>query len=213
MIGTLSERALSVPRALRIVLARRSAMAIAVAVFVVFAFLYAMILPAEFTGGVIGLVSLRFLTPQLLVLALVMALLLALIGVLAVYGFRSGSGAKSAGGVIGAILGILPSLLCCSPVLPLSIAAVAAFLPAAGSLGMPIQGFIATHEFWIYGVAIVLMVWGLYGNARRVLSCGYRPAASMPGELQSRPDPCCNVEADRDQPQENGAAEQPRRMA
>ncbi|TAM98982.1 MAG: hypothetical protein EPN40_05915 [Rhodanobacteraceae bacterium] len=149
-------------------------------VFVIFALLYAMILPATYTGGAIGLVSLRFLTPGTLVLALVMAGLLALIVGLAVHGFRSGSGVKSAGGVLGAVLGVLPSLLCCSPVLPLSIAAVAAFLPAAGSLGIPIQGFIATHEFWIYGVAIVLMAWGLYGNARRVLSCRYRPTGASP---------------------------------
>lgn len=180
MIEALSDRVLVVPRALRIVLASRRAMAGMGAVFVIFALLYAMILPATYTGGAIGLVSLRFLTPGTLVIALVMALLLALIVGLAVHGFRNGSGVKSAGGVLGAILGILPSLLCCSPVLPLSIAAVAAFLPAAGSLGLPIQGFIATHELEIYGVAIVLMAWGLYGNARRVLSCGYRPIAVSP---------------------------------
>lgn len=180
MIGALFDRALSVPRALRIVLASRRAMAGMGAVFVIFALLYAMILPATYTGGAIGLVSLRFLTPGTLVLALVMAGLLALIVGLGVHGFRNGSGVKSAGGVLGAVLGVLPSLLCCSPILPLSIAAVAAFLPAVGSLGIPIQGFIATHEFWIYGAAIVLMAWGLYGNARRVLSCGYRPSVASP---------------------------------
>ncbi len=178
MTVTFSERALVVPRALRIVLASRGAMVGVGAVFVVFALLYAMILPATYTGGVIGLVSLRFLTPEMLVLALVMALLLALIVGLAVHGFRNGAGAKSAGGALGAVLGILPSLLCCSPVLPLGIAAVAAVLPAAGSLGIPVQGFIATHELWIYGVAILLMLWGLYGNAGRVLSCGCRPAVA-----------------------------------
>jgi hypothetical protein len=180
MIGALSDRVLVVPRALRIVLASRRAMAGMGAVFVIFALLYAMILPATYTGGAIGLVSLRFLTPGTFVLALVMALLLALIVVLGVHGFRNGSGVKSAGGALGAALGILPSLLCCSPVLPLSIAAIAAFLPAAGSLGIPIQGFIATHELEIYGVAIVLMAWGLYGNARRVLSCRYRPTVASP---------------------------------
>lgn len=198
MIGTLSDRVLIVPRALRIVLASRRALAGMGAVFAIFALLYAMILPATYTGGVIGLVSLRFLTPWTLLLALVMALLLALIVVLAVHGFRSGSGAKSAGGVLGAALGILPSLLCCSPVLPLSIAAVAAFLPAAGSLGAPIQGFIATHEFWIYGVAIVLMAWGLYGNARRILSCTCRRGIAPTCSEREGNHACCELPANRD---------------
>ena len=78
---------------------------------------------------------------------------------------------RSTGSVLGAILATAPSLLCCSPILPLTIATIASVLPAAGQLGVPIQGFIATHEGEIYGVAIVLMVWGLYANARRALSC------------------------------------------
>lgn len=180
MIGTLSYQALIVPRALRVVLASRRVMAGTGIVFLLLAFLYAMILPASYTGGVVGLASLRFLTLGTFALAILMALLLALILALGVYGFRHGSGAKSAGGALGAVLAVLPSLLCCSPILPLSIAAVAAILPAAGSLGVPIQGFIATHELWIYGVAIALMAWGLYGNARRVMSCRYRPTGASP---------------------------------
>jgi hypothetical protein len=73
--------------------------------------------------------------------------------------------------VLGAVLAVIPSLLCCSPILPLTIAAIASILPAAGAFGLPIQGFIATHEAWIYGVAIALMAWGLYSNARRALFC------------------------------------------
>jgi len=207
VIGTLSDRALIVPRALRIVLASRRAMAGMGGVFVILALLYAMILPATYTGGVIGLASLRFLTPGTLVLALVMALLLALIVALGVHGFCNGSGTKSAGGVLGAVLGILPSLLCCSPVLPLSIAAVAAFLPAAGSLGAPIQGFIATHEFWIYGVAIVLMVWGLYGNARRILSCTYRRRIAPTCSEREENHACCELSANRDAGQEHWRGE------
>lgn len=180
MTGVLTDLVFTVPQALRIALNSRRAMVGTGIAFLLLAFLYAMILPASYTGGVVGLVSLRFLTLGTLVLALVMALLLALIVALAVHGFRSGIGVKPAGGALGAVVAVLPSLLCCSPILPLSIAAVAAVLPAAGSLGVPIQGFIATHQFRIYGVAIVLMAWGLYGNARRVLSCRYRPTVASP---------------------------------
>ena len=196
MTKALYDRALSVPRALQIVLASRGAMAGTGAVFLVFAVLYALLLPATYTGGSIGLVSLRFLTVGTFALALLMALLLALTLALGVHGFRNGSGAKPAGSALGAVLAALPPLLCCSPILPLAISAVAAVLPAAGSFGLPIQGFIATHEPEIYGVAIALMTWGLYGNARRVLSCSYRPRAASTRAPQADGHACCEDEAD-----------------
>jgi len=171
MMGILYERAVILPRALRIALASPGAIAGTAAAFLLFAAFYVMLLPATDTGGAIGLISLRFLTPGEFILALLMALLLALTLALGVHGFRNGSNAKPGGSVLGAVVATLPALLCCSPILPLSIAAIAAVLPAAGALGVPIQGFIATHEPWIYGVAIALMVWGLYGNAQRSLHC------------------------------------------
>jgi hypothetical protein len=171
MIGEIYERVSVVPRAIGIAFASRLAIAATAAVFLIIAAFYAMLLPAIDTGGAIGRVSLRFLTPGELALSLVMALLLALTLALSLQGMRQGAGARPTGGVLGAILATLPALLCCSPVLPLSIAAMAAVLPAAGSFGLPIQGFIATHEPWFYGVAVALMGWGLYGSARRVLSC------------------------------------------
>lgn len=195
MIETLHDRALIVPRALRIALASRRAMAGTGAVFLLFAILYAMILPATYTGGAIGPAALRFLTFGTFVLALLMALLLALTLALGVHGFRNGSSAKPAGSVLGAVLAALPPLLCCSPILPLAIAAVAAILPAAGSFGLPIQGFIATHEPEIYGVAIALMAWGLYANARRALSCSYRPITASTRTPRGDGHACCEDEA------------------
>lgn len=191
MIESVSERALIVPRALRIALASRWAMMGTGTVFLLLAILYAMILPATYTGGMIGLVSLRFLTVGTFALALLMALLLTLTLALGAYGFRNGSGAKPAGSALGAILAALPPLLCCSPILPLAISAAAAVLPAAGSFGLPIQGFIATHELEIYGVAVALMAWGLYGNARRVLSCSYRPVGAATRAKPEGGHACC----------------------
>lgn len=196
MTETLYDRALIVPRAVQIVLASRRAMLGTGIVFLLFAILYAMILPATYTGGTIGLVSLRFLTFGTFALALLMALLLALTLALGAYGFRNGSGAKPTGSALGAILAALPPLLCCSPILPLAISAVAAILPAADSFGLPIQGFIATHEVEIYGVAIALMAWGLYGNARRVLSCSYRSVAAATRARREDGHACCEGEAD-----------------
>lgn len=171
MIAALYRRAEMVPCALQFALGSRRAVLGTAALFLVALAFYAMLLPATSTGGALGLVSLRFLTPGEFVLAVIMAALLAPTVGLGVYGLRQGSRMRPASTVLGAVLAILPALLCCSPILPLAIATVASVLPAAGQLGLPIQGFIATHEGAIYGVAIALMAWGLYGSARRVLSC------------------------------------------
>lgn len=186
----LFERLVVLPRALRIALAARGMRAGTAAVFLVVASFYSVLLPATDTGGAIGLVSLRFLTPGEFLLAILLGLLLALTVALAAYGLRHGSRAKPAGSLLGAVLAALPALLCCSPILPLAIAMLAAVLPAAGTLGAPLQGFIATHEGWIYGLAIALTAWSLDGSARRILSC------DMPrrGERVSREgerSPCC----------------------
>ena len=171
MICTLYQRAEMVPRALQMALGSRRAVLGTTALFLVALGFYAMLLPATSTGGALGLVSLGFLTPSEFVLAVIMAALLALTVALGVYGLRHGGRVRPAGSVLGAILATLPALLCCTPILPLGIAAIASVLPAAGQFGFPIQGFIATHEGAIYGIAIALMVWGLYGSAKRALSC------------------------------------------
>ena len=158
MIASLYQRAEMVPRALQVALGSRRAVIGTIVVFVVALAFYAMLLPATSTGGAVGLVSLRFLTPGEFLLAAIMAILLALTVTLGIYGIRQGSRANPAGSVLGAILATLPALLCCTPILPLGIATIASVLPAAGQLGLPIQGFIATHEGEIYAVAIALML-------------------------------------------------------
>jgi hypothetical protein len=171
MIAAFYQRAEMVPRALQFALGSRRAVVGTIVLFIVALAFYAMLLPATSTGGAVGLISLRFLTLGQFVLATIMAVLLALTVALGVYGIRQGARVGPAGTVMGAVLATLPALLCCTPILPLAIATIASVLPAAGQLGLPIQGFIATHEGAIYGVAIALMVWGLYGSARRALSC------------------------------------------
>lgn len=171
MIAAFYQRVGIVPRALQMALGSRRAVLGTAALFIVTLAVYAMLLPATSTGGAVGLVSLRFLTPGEFTLAVIMAALLALTVTLGVYGFRQGARTNHAGTVLGAVLATLPALLCCTPILPLGVVTIASVLPAAGRLGLPIQGFIATHEGAIYGVAIALMAWGLYGSARRALSC------------------------------------------
>ena len=132
---------------------------------------YALLLPATSTGGTLGLVSLRFLTLGEILIAVTMAALLSLTMALGLYGLRQGQRVNPTGTLLGAALAMAPSLLCCTPALPLVITAIASLLPAAGHFGVPIQGWIATHEGTLYALAIAAMAWGLFGSARRVLSC------------------------------------------
>lgn len=171
MISSVLQHAVIVPRATQVAIGtRRAAIGTGILFCVVLGF-YAMLLPATNTGGVVGLASLRFLTLGEFLLAVMMAAILALTVTLGTYGLRHGSGMRSTGSVLGAIIAVIPVLFCCSPILPLAIATLASVLPAAGQFGLPIQGFLATHEGDIYGIAIVLMLWGLYANARRTLYC------------------------------------------
>lgn len=171
MISTTIRNIVQVPVAIRFALAERRARIWGATTFLIGLGFYLPVLPATDTGGAIGLVSLRFLTLGEVGLALTMAILLGLTTALGIYVLRQGAHATSSRTMLGAIVAIIPTLLCCSPILPLGIAAIASVLPAAGTLGMPIQGFIATHEAWLYAIAITFMAWGLYANARRALYC------------------------------------------
>ncbi|MHB1302368.1 MAG: hypothetical protein ACYCZB_02705 [Acidiphilium sp.] len=164
-------RSLIVPQALRLVFGRPGYRILAALSFVVLLAFYLMLLPASETGGAFGPVALPFLTMRDVILAIVMSGLLALTLPLGVYGWRMGSGGGLVGSASGSIVALIAPLLCCSPALPITIAAVAAILPAVGTAATPLQGFIATHELEFYTAAIVLMAWGLQGNARRVLYC------------------------------------------
>lgn len=191
MTRVLFAQIMLLPRALRLALGSRRAIAGTLAVFLIVGFVYAMILPATDTGGIVGLVSLRFLTAGSLALAILMASLLALTVALAVFGFRNGARVSAGKGASGAVLAIIPSLFCCSPILPLTVAAIAAILPTAGATALPIQGFIATHETWLYAVAIVLMIWGLYGSAQRILCCKRHPSRNSERPRNGGSHECC----------------------
>ena len=158
-------------RALGLALARRPARAATLALFLAALAFYAMLLPATSTGGTLGLVSLRYLTIGEFLIAVTMSALLSLTVTLGAHGLRQGQRVNPTGTLLGAALALAPSLLCCTPAIPLAITAIALLLPAAGHFGVPIQGWIATHESTLYALAIAAMAWGLLGSARRVLSC------------------------------------------
>lgn len=154
-----------------IVFSQRKYRAIGAATFVVFATIYLFTLPATYTGGRVGLVSLRLLTPTLGAFSVVMAGLVTVIVSFTAYTIRLGGSASSATTTTGFVGSVLPPLLCCSPLLPMLAAAVVGVFPAAFGVSGFIQGFMATYEAEILTAATLVLVYAATQNAKGVTEC------------------------------------------
>jgi len=155
--------------ALWVVRAEPAARWTALTAFAVLLPVYGATLPASLTGGYIGWVSLRLLTPATAAIALVLSIMLSLTLALMVVLLRHGQRASKAAAAGGALVAFVTPLLCCTPVLPLALGTLAVAFPAlAGMAAGTVQGFIATHETAILIAAVALSGAALYQNAVRV---------------------------------------------
>ncbi len=144
----------------------------AVAMFLVSVLVYAVTLPATYTGGQVGVASLRFLTPALAGFAVVLAGLVSIIGTLIVYAIRvsaTASTKSAAGGVVGSLL---PPLVCCSPVLPTLAAGIAAVTGLSPLFAGAIQGLIASYELHILTGATLGLMYSVHATARSIATEG-----------------------------------------
>lgn len=139
--------------------------------FVAFLALYLFTLPATYTGGRVGLVSLRLLTPTLAVFSVVMAGLVSIILSFTVYTVQIGGSSSAAATTTGFLGSVLPPLLCCSPILPIVAASVAGMFPAVFGVSGFVQGFVATYEVEILTVATVVLLYASLRNAQSVTQC------------------------------------------
>ena len=154
-----------------IVFSQRRYRTIGAVTFVVFATLYLFTLPATYTGGRVGMVSLRLLTPMLATFSVIMAGLVAVIASFTAYTMQLGGSASSATTTTGFVGSILPPLLCCSPLLPMLAAAVVGVFPAAFGVSGFIQGFMATYEVEILTGATLVLLYAATQNAKGVTEC------------------------------------------
>ena len=137
--------------------------------FIVLFPLYAATLPASLTGGHIGWVSLRLLTPGQAIFSFCLAALLALTLAIMVLLVRGGQKASKSSATGGALVAFFAPLLCCTPLIPLGLGALAVVFPAAAGFAPGlIQGFIATHEFGIELFALALSFIAFWQNTRRL---------------------------------------------
>lgn len=161
----------SLRTASELVFSRRNYLVLAVATFLSAGIFYLFTLPATYTGGQIGMVSLQYLTPLLAAFAVVMAGLLAVIVSFTAYSLRLGTAAASTTTTTGVLGGVLPPLLCCSPLLPTIAAGIVGVFPGAFGVSGAIQGFIATYEIEILSVSTLVLAYAALQNARGVTNC------------------------------------------
>lgn len=144
---------------------------VAIGAFTLLLPFYATMLPAAFTGGRIGWVSLRLLTPLDAAIALALAVFLALTMAMVAMLLRDGRRASKAVAGSGAVIGLVTPLLCCSPLLPTLLAGLALVFPAlANAAAGSVQGFIATHETAILSASVALTALAFWQNARRLVT-------------------------------------------
>lgn len=167
----LSTHLKTVQTASGLVFARRKYAGFAVATFLLAAVFYAFTLPATYTGGQVGMVSLRYLTPALAGFAVVMAGLVAVIVSFTAYSLRLGASPSTTVTTTGFFGSVLPPILCCSPLLPTVAAIFVGVFPGVFGVSGAVQGFIATYEHEILSVATLLLVYAVLQNAKGVTQC------------------------------------------
>ena len=135
--------------------------------------LYAFTLPAVYTGGVIGLISLRYLNGQLLFFSVALAALLSLALTLNIYAIRESVRRAGRGLTVGALASsLLPASVCCTPLVPTLLALAGASTPQIFGVTGRIQGLFATYEPQILALALVLLAFSLHLAGRSILvSC------------------------------------------
>lgn len=158
--------------AFQFVFERRSYWLMGILAFVLFFIAYLFMLPATYTGGHIGLISLHYFTWRDGIIAFVLSILMGLLIPFIVFSYRMSGSSRKASSAGGLFVSLITPFLCCTPVIPSIMAVVAGILPIIpGTTGVYVQAFIATHELEIYLFAILLLIIALYQNARQVVSC------------------------------------------
>ena len=160
---------------------------LALGVFALALTLYVFTLPAAYTGGVVGLISLRYLDAQLFSFSIALAALLSLALTLNVYAFRASARQRSGGLTLGALLSSLaPASVCCTPLVPTLLAIFGATTPQIFGLTGRIQGLFATYEPLILAFALILLIFSVRLGARSVLGFCPLPERSIPSDGPTR---------------------------
>ena len=154
-------------------------------------FAYTLLLPFDYTQR-FELANWDYLDARLLAWAIVLGLFMGLVVSVQVYAMRKVVAARTASGAVGGVafvVSLLPSFLCCTPIIP----SVLAFVGVSG-VGLytttgTLQHFFAVHQNELLAASLSLLAlmvwWGLRRVARAAcLSDDGCAVAGMPAEPQ-----------------------------
>lgn len=133
---------------------------------------YTLLLPFAYTQR-ITLANWGYLTGQMIAFALALGLGLAALLTLQVYGVRRVYAARraaggTAAGLLGAVASLLPSLLCCTPLLPTVLATVGLSGMTLFSVTGSLQYFFAVHDTAFLAGSLALLIAMGWWSARRI---------------------------------------------
>ncbi len=173
--------------AVGLVLSRPAYRLLALIIFVPMLALYLFLLPSAFTAGSIGLISLRYLNAELAIFSVLLAALLSLSLALNIYAFRSSARRKGRALTAGALVSsLLPSTLCCTPVVPTIMAFMGASTLQIFGLAGKVQGFVAAYETAFLSLASILLLISLRLAARSVMGfCPIPISNAQPDGMRS----------------------------
>ena len=138
----------------------------------VVAFFYTLLLPFDYTQR-FELANWDYLNAYLLAWAIVLGLAMGLVGSVQVYAMRRIAAARAASGAAGGVAfvaSLLPSFLCCTPIIPSLLAFVGVSGVGRYTTTGTLQHFLAVHQSEFLSASLVLLAlmcwWGLRKVAR-----------------------------------------------
>lgn len=155
--------------AIALVFSSESNIAIFLALALATSLLYMMLLPSLPSGGLIP-GAIKFITPLQLVFSIVFGILLSLVVLLNVQSFRMNA-PSARGSAAGAVIASLVNGLCCTPLIPLLIAATGASTPVLFQYSPPIQFFFEHYATYFYLLSSVLLVVSIHTTSKGIACC------------------------------------------
>lgn len=145
-----------------------------------FALLYTLLLPYTYTQR-LGFANWRYLNPRFLLFSLAFGLGIGWIfaiqahatrRLLADRGAQVGSGLGGFLSMVGALVGLLPSLLCCSPLVPTVVALFGLSAAARVQTSGSIQRFFAGEENLLLGLGLAVVALASLWSLRKLAKAG-----------------------------------------
>lgn len=153
-------------------------------------FAYSLLLPFDYTQR-FELANWDYLDARLLAWAIALGLFMGLVVSVQVYAMRKVVAARTASGAVGGVafvVSLLPSFLCCTPIIPSALAFVGVSGVGLYTTTGTLQHFFAVHQNELLAASLALLVlmvwWGLRKVARAAClsddGCAVAPMAGEP---------------------------------